>query len=61
MSGTNDPIIVIIDNALCTSGLDFDTKDNEEAVISMTFEAHAAEGQVESLELPCRIYFPSIV
>ncbi|WP_421432749.1 hypothetical protein [Streptococcus suis] len=60
MSGTNDPIIVIIDNALCTSGLDFETKDNEEAVISMTFEAHASEGQVEDLSLPCRIYFPSI-
>ena len=61
MSGTNDPIIVIIDNALCTSGLDFETKDNEEAVISMTFEAHASEDQVEDLSLPCRIYFPNIV
>lgn len=60
MSGTDDPIIIIIDNALCTSGLDFETKDNDEAVITMTFEAHAGEGQVESLELPCRIYFPNI-
>lgn len=61
MSGTNDPIIVIIDNALCTSGLDFETKDNEEAVISMTFEAHADEDKVDDLSLPCRIYFPNIV
>lgn len=60
MSGTNDPIIVIIDNALCTSGLDFETKDNEEAVITMTFEAHADEGQIDDLSLPCRIYFPNI-
>lgn len=60
MSGTDDPIIVIIDNALCTSGLDFETKDNDEAVVSMTFEAHAGEGQVEDLSLPCRIYFPNI-
>lgn len=60
MSGTNDPIIIIIDNALCTSGLDFETKDNDEAVISMTFEAHANEGQVDDLSLPCRIYFPNI-
>ena len=60
MSGTNDPIIVIIDNALCTSGLDFETKDNDEAVISMTFEAHADEDKVDDLSLPCRIYFPSI-
>ena len=61
MSGTNDPIIVIIDNALCTSGLDFETKDNDEAVISMTFEAHADEDKIEDLSLPCRIYFPNIV
>ena len=61
MSGTDDPIIIIFDNALCTSGLDFETKDNEEAVIPMTFEAHASEGQVEDLSLPCRIYFPNIV
>ncbi|MGT2755372.1 hypothetical protein [Streptococcus ovis] len=60
MSGTDDPIIVIIDNALCTSGLDFETKDNEEAVIAMTFEAHADAGQVEDLSLPGRIYFPNI-
>lgn len=60
MSGTDDPIIIIIDNALCTSGLDFETKDNDEAVISMTFEAHANEGQVDDLILPCRIYFPNI-
>jgi hypothetical protein len=61
MSGTNNPIIVIIDNALCTSGLDFETKDNDEAVISMTFEAHADEDKVDDLSLPCRIYFPNIV
>ena len=61
MSGTNAPIIVIIDNALCTSGLDFETKDNDEAVISMTFEAHADEDKIGDLSLPCRIYFPNIV
>ena len=61
MSGTNDPIIVIIDNALCTSGLDFETKDNDEAVISMTFEAHVDKDKVDDLSLPCRIYFPNIV
>lgn len=61
MSGTNDPIIVIIDNALCTSGLDFETKDDDEAVVSMTFEAHADEDKVDDLSLPCRIYFPKIV
>lgn len=61
MSGTDAPIIIIFDNALCTSGLDFETKDNDEAVIPMTFEAHADEDKIEDLSLPCRIYFPNIV
>lgn len=45
MSGTDDSIIIIIDNALCTSGLDFETKTMMKLAISMTFEAHANEGQ----------------
>lgn len=60
VSGTDKPIIIILDNALCTSGLEFETKDNEEAVVEMTFEAHASEDQIEDLSLPCRIYFPPV-
>lgn len=60
LSGTDEPFIVILDNALCTSGLEFETKDNEEAVITMTFEAHADEGQIDDLSLPARIYYPKI-
>ncbi|EHI69779.1 hypothetical protein ACVRY7_07835 [Streptococcus ictaluri] len=60
LSGTDKPVIVILDNALCTSGLEFDTKDNEEAVITMTFEAHANEDQIDNLTLPCRIYYPEV-
>lgn len=60
MSGTEQPIIIILDNALCVSGLEFETKDNEEAVVAMIFEAHADEDQIDDLTLPCRIYFPEI-
>ncbi|MFU1594044.1 hypothetical protein [Streptococcus dysgalactiae] len=60
LSGTNKPVIVILDNALCTSGLEFDTKDNDEAVVTMTFEAHANEEQIDDLTLPCRIYYPEV-
>ena len=35
-------------------------KDNDEAVVAMTFEAHADEDQVEDLTLPARIYYPEI-
>lgn len=60
VSGTNDPIIVILDNALCTSGLELELKDDDEAVVTMKFEAHADEDQVENLALPARIYYPTV-
>lgn len=58
MSGTNDPIIIILDNALCTSGLELSTTDDNEAVVTMTFEAHADANQVADRTLPARIYLP---
>lgn len=60
MSGTEQPIIVVLDNALCTSGLDTETKDDDEAVLKMKFEAHASAKQVADRKLPARIYFPPI-
>lgn len=60
MSGSDEPIIVVLDNALCTSGLDTETKDDEEAVLKMKFEAHASAKQVADRKLPARIYFPPI-
>lgn len=60
LSGTDKPVIIILDNALCTSGLEAEFKDNEEAVITMKFEAHANEDQVEDMTLPCRIYYPEV-
>lgn len=60
LSGTDKPVIVILDNALCTSGLETEFKDNEEAVVTMTFGAHANEDQIDDLTLPCRIYYPEV-
>ncbi|WP_085829079.1 hypothetical protein [Clostridium massiliodielmoense] len=60
MTGSNEPIIVILDNALCTSGLEFETKDDNEAVLKMKFEAHGSADQVADRKLPARIYFPPI-
>lgn len=61
LSGSNEPIIIILDNALCTSGLNFSTTDDDEAVIAMTFEAHADASQVADRTLPARIYMPKVV
>ncbi|NEZ46499.1 hypothetical protein FDF74_04620 [Clostridium niameyense] len=60
MTGSKQPIIVVLDNALCTSGLDTETKDDDEAVLKMKFEAHASADQVADRTLPARIYFPPI-
>lgn len=61
LTGSNEPIIVILDNALCTSGLNITTGDNGEAVVAMTFEAHADADQLEDRTLPARIYMPKVV
>ena len=50
-------IIVILPNALCTSGLSIEGKSGEESVGKFTFECHGDAG--ESLTtLPYQIYYP---
>ena len=60
LSGSDQPVIIILDNALCTSGLDLSMTDDSESVIAMTFEAHADADQVADRTLPARIYLPKI-
>ncbi len=60
ITGSDQPIIVILDNALCVSGLEGETKDDDEMVITMEFQAHADADQVADRKLPARIYFPPI-
>lgn len=60
LSGTNQPVIAILDNALCTSGLEMGTEDNNEAVIEQVYEAHATEEQLNSDEMPWRIFYPDV-
>ena len=60
LSGTNEPIIAILDNALCTSGLEMATEDNNETVIEQVYEAHASVDQLDADEFPWRILFPTV-
>lgn len=50
-------IIVIMDNALCTSGFQFDPKNKENTVVKATFTAY---GDIETDldKVPMRIYYP---
>ena len=51
-------IIVIMENALCTSGLKIEGKNKENAVVKLTMEAYAENaGNLD--RVPVRIYYPT--
>lgn len=55
---TGKPIIVILENALCTSGLSLEGKNKESAVGKYTFRcSQAIEG--DHTVLPYKIYYPT--
>ena len=54
------PIIIIFDNALCTSGLELEGKNKEAAVPAFTFECFA-DLSPEADTLPWHIYYPTPV
>lgn len=52
-------IIVIMENALCTSGLEIEAKNKEGSVIKATMEAYAELDENSTLDvLPVKIYYP---
>lgn len=53
------PIIIIFDNALCTSGLELEGKNKEAAVPKFTFECFA-DLSPEADTLPWHIYYPTV-
>lgn len=61
LAGSAEPVIFIIDNPLNTNGVEVETQDNGEAVIELTYVAHATAAQVAADEFPWRILFPAVV
>ena len=52
------PIIIILDNALCTSGFEGEAKNKENTVVKCTFECYQdTDGDLS--KLPYHIYYPS--
>jgi hypothetical protein len=52
-------IIFIMENALCTSGMEIETKAKEQAVVKLTMEAYANLDENSNLDvLPVKIYYP---
>lgn len=52
--------IVILPNALCTSGLNIENKPKAEGVSTIVFECHADPSNVDGNSLPYEIYFPKV-
>lgn len=53
-------IIIIFENALCTSGFELEGKNKENSVVKLTMEAYANnEGDLDTL--PVSIYYPGTV
>lgn len=59
------PIIIIMDNALCTSGIEAEGANGENTVYTLTFECHAdisdsGDGEKNLDTLPVRVYYPTV-
>ena len=53
-------IIFIMENALCTSGMELEPKPKEQAVVKLTMECYAnLEDDSEFDTLPVKIYYPT--
>lgn len=54
------PIIIIMENALCTSGLELSGKNKENTVIPVTFQPYATfDVNTSQDKLPVYIYYPT--
>lgn len=53
------PIIIILDNALCTSGFEGEGKNKDKTIIKATFECYQ-EPNADLSKLPYHIYYPKV-
>lgn len=58
LSGSNKPVVIVIDNALSAEGFTLSAEENNEAIIPITFHAHADADEIESGVPGYKIYRP---
>src|SRR5699024_6295529 len=56
--GNNNPIIIILDNALVSEGIEMNTEDNNEAILEQIWQAHADYNQLQEGKYPWRVLYP---
>lgn len=59
ISGKTEPVIIQVLNALCMDGLVLDSKDNDNATVSLKFKGHVDENTLDVP--PFTIYYPKAV
>lgn len=59
LSGSNEPVIIQVYNALNTSGLNVNVTDKNEATISLLFRAHYTDADLDTP--PFKIYYPKAI
>lgn len=57
-SGSNEPVIIQIDNAIGTEGITLAMVDKNEGTLPITFTAHYELTDLDTV--PCRIYYPKV-
>lgn len=57
----NLPIIIIMDNAICTSGLETDNKDKDPTIATLKYECCSTIDAENHDVLPVKIYMPTAV
>jgi hypothetical protein len=57
LSGSSDPVVIVIDNAISLEGLTVTTTDKNEAIVPVVFTGHEDETGVS----PYKIYWPKVV
>ena len=58
LSGSNEPVIIVVKNALATNGLTISFADKAEGVIPVTITGHYDPANLE--EVPFDIYYPKV-
>lgn len=58
LSGSDDPVVIVIENAISLEGLTLKTQDKAEAVVPVVFTGHYDENNVTEGAAPFKIYWP---
>jgi hypothetical protein len=61
ITGSQNPVVIIVENVISMEGLTLNTQDDNEAVVPILFGGHYSQDNVELGTAPYKIYFPKEV